>query len=145
MLRLGECDLALAGGVSESIHTFGIFASFNSQNALASHDDGSGPLLYAGGSFSRADGETVNGIARWDGTVWTGLGSGVNRQPVRALASYDDGQGNALYVGGDFGSVGGLASAYIAKYSCAPGLVFADGFESGTVSRWSQSVSSGSP
>ena len=39
MLRLGECDLAIAGGVSESIHTFGIFASFQSQGALASHDD----------------------------------------------------------------------------------------------------------
>lgn len=39
MLRLDECDLALAGGVSESIHTFGIFASFKSQGALASHED----------------------------------------------------------------------------------------------------------
>jgi 3-oxoacyl-[acyl-carrier-protein] synthase II len=39
MLRLGECDLAIAGGVSESIHTFGIFASFKSQGALASHSD----------------------------------------------------------------------------------------------------------
>ncbi len=39
MLRLNECDLAIAGGVSESIHTFGIFASFKSQGALASHED----------------------------------------------------------------------------------------------------------
>ena len=39
MLRLGECDLAIAGGTSESIHTFGIFASFSSQNALAMHQD----------------------------------------------------------------------------------------------------------
>ncbi|HUS37836.1 MAG TPA: beta-ketoacyl-[acyl-carrier-protein] synthase family protein [Pirellulales bacterium] len=39
MLRLGDCDLALAGGVSESIHTFGIFASFHSQGALATHED----------------------------------------------------------------------------------------------------------
>jgi 3-oxoacyl-[acyl-carrier-protein] synthase II len=39
MLRLGDCDLALCGGVSESIHTFGIFASFHSQGALARHDD----------------------------------------------------------------------------------------------------------
>ena len=39
MLRLHECDVALAGGVSESIHTFGIFAGFASQGALASHDD----------------------------------------------------------------------------------------------------------
>ncbi|MCE5266901.1 MAG: beta-ketoacyl-[acyl-carrier-protein] synthase family protein [Planctomycetaceae bacterium] len=37
MLRLGDCDLALCGGVSESIHTFGIFASFHSQGALAKH------------------------------------------------------------------------------------------------------------
>ncbi|MDB6093364.1 MAG: beta-ketoacyl synthase [Verrucomicrobia bacterium] len=39
MLRLGEVDLAICGGVSESIHTFGIFAGFKSQNALASHED----------------------------------------------------------------------------------------------------------
>ena len=39
MLRLGECDVALAGGVSESIHTFGIFASFKSQGAWPAHDD----------------------------------------------------------------------------------------------------------
>jgi len=39
MLRLGEVDLAVCGGVSESIHTFGIFAGFKSQNALASHED----------------------------------------------------------------------------------------------------------
>lgn len=39
MLRLGEIDFALAGGVSESCRTFGIFASFKSQNALAEHQD----------------------------------------------------------------------------------------------------------
>lgn len=39
MLRLGEVDFAICGGVSESIHTFGIFAGFKSQNALAAHAD----------------------------------------------------------------------------------------------------------
>jgi len=39
MLRLGEVDVAIAGGVSESIHTFGIFAGFKSQGALAVHED----------------------------------------------------------------------------------------------------------
>ena len=38
-LRLGEVDIALAGGISESIRTFGIFASFKSQGALAEHPD----------------------------------------------------------------------------------------------------------
>lgn len=39
MLRLGEIDFALAGGVSESCRTFGIFASFKSQGALAENPD----------------------------------------------------------------------------------------------------------
>jgi 3-oxoacyl-[acyl-carrier-protein] synthase II len=39
MLQLGEVDLALGGGVSESIHTFGIFAGFKQQGALACHTD----------------------------------------------------------------------------------------------------------
>jgi 3-oxoacyl-[acyl-carrier-protein] synthase II len=37
MLLLGEVDIALGGGVSEAIHTFGIFASFKAQGALATH------------------------------------------------------------------------------------------------------------
>jgi 3-oxoacyl-[acyl-carrier-protein] synthase II len=37
MLRLGEVDFALAGGVSESIQSFGIFAGFKSQGALGTH------------------------------------------------------------------------------------------------------------
>lgn len=39
MLRLGEVDVALAGGVSESTETFGIFAAFKAQGALGHHDD----------------------------------------------------------------------------------------------------------
>ncbi len=39
MLQLGEVDLAIAGGVSESPGTFGIFAGFKNQTALAAHED----------------------------------------------------------------------------------------------------------
>lgn len=39
MLRAGEVDVALGGGVSESIRSTGIFASFRAQNALARHED----------------------------------------------------------------------------------------------------------
>lgn len=39
MLRLGEVDMALAGGISESTGSFGIFASFKAQNALAAAED----------------------------------------------------------------------------------------------------------
>ncbi|MFP3983964.1 MAG: beta-ketoacyl-[acyl-carrier-protein] synthase family protein [Desulfurivibrionaceae bacterium] len=39
MLLLGEVDMALSGGISESTSSFGIFASFRAQGALAAHQD----------------------------------------------------------------------------------------------------------
>jgi 3-oxoacyl-[acyl-carrier-protein] synthase II len=39
MLKLDEVDLALAGGISESTGSFGIFASFKAEGALAVHQD----------------------------------------------------------------------------------------------------------
>ncbi|WP_339135845.1 MAG: beta-ketoacyl-[acyl-carrier-protein] synthase family protein [Candidatus Electrothrix sp. GW3-4] len=39
MLRLGEVDFALCGGLSECVGSFGIFASFRAQGALAEHED----------------------------------------------------------------------------------------------------------
>ena len=39
MLLLNEVDLALSGGVSECTGSFGIFAGFRSEGALASHPD----------------------------------------------------------------------------------------------------------
>ena len=39
MLRLGEVDMALCGGLSECVGSFGIFASFRAQGALAEHAD----------------------------------------------------------------------------------------------------------
>jgi 3-oxoacyl-[acyl-carrier-protein] synthase II len=38
-ILLDEVDMALAGGISESVQTFGIFAAFNAQGALATHED----------------------------------------------------------------------------------------------------------
>ncbi len=39
MLRLGEVDMAIAGGISECVGSFGIFASFKAQNALGYDED----------------------------------------------------------------------------------------------------------
>lgn len=39
MLQLGEVDMALAGGISESTESFGIFASFKAQGALGEADN----------------------------------------------------------------------------------------------------------
>jgi T5SS/PEP-CTERM-associated repeat protein len=89
--------------------------------AMTVFDDqqGGGPALYVGGSFSQAGGLTTNGIARWDGTSWSTVGTGmggVGSPRVEALAVYDDGTGPALYAGGRFTTAGGTSAPYIAKW-----------------------------
>ncbi len=83
--------------------------------ALTVFDDGSGPALYAGGYFVTARGAKANGIARWDGTSWSPLGTGMNGWPS-ALTVFDDGSGPALYAGGYFTTAGGAAANYIARW-----------------------------
>ena len=86
--------------------------------ALAVFDDGSGPALYAGGYFTTAGGVTVNHIAKWDGLVWSALGTGMGAtDTVNALAVFDDGSGPALYAAGRISSAGGVAAMNIAKWN----------------------------
>ncbi len=111
--------------------------------ALAVYHDGSGSALYAGGTFATAGGVTVNGIAKWDGTAWSALSgpSGTGTPGgVYALAAYDDSTEMALYAGGGLYAAGGVPSSRIAKWSCGPYTIFADGFESGDTQRWSRTV-----
>jgi hypothetical protein len=82
----------------------------NGVDALAI--DGSGNL-YAGGSFTKASGVSVNYIAKWDGSAWFPLGSGMDGS-VNALAI--DKSGN-LYAGGWFQYAGGVSANSIAKWN----------------------------
>ena len=91
-------------------------------HALITFDDGTGPALYAGGSFTTAGGVAVNGIARWNGTAWSAVGGGVagTFPDVAALAVYDsDGPGPGvarLHAAGFFTSAGGVAANNIASW-----------------------------
>jgi hypothetical protein len=91
----------------------GGFTRYNVQS-LRAFDDGTGEALYAGGMFVRAGGEAASHIARWNGTSWSAVRSGMNSS-VRSMAVFDDGTGPALYATGYFTSAGGRASSYIAK------------------------------
>lgn len=71
-----------------------------------------GTNLYVGGFFTNAGGVAVNNIAKWDGSNWSALGSGINGQ-VNALAV----SGTNLYVGGGFTSAGGVAVNGIAQWN----------------------------
>lgn len=76
-----------------------------------------GSDVYAGGFFHSVAGVTVNGIARWDGTSWhslrTGLGGGAYGFPG-ATSLYVNGA--SLYVGGEFTQAGSVAANHIARW-----------------------------
>ena len=74
-----------------------------------------GEALYAGGAFTTAGGQSANRIAKWDGSSWAPLGSGMNGI-VSALLVLDEGSGQALYAGGSFSTAGGSAARGIAKW-----------------------------
>jgi hypothetical protein len=79
--------------------------------ALAIH----GNDLYAGGDFTKAGGTATNRnpanrIARWDGTNWSALGSGMNTNVWAFAISGDD-----LYVAGEFTIAGGKPAARVAR------------------------------
>ena len=58
--------------------------------------------VYVGGSITGAGGLAANGVAKWNGTAWSTLGTGTNG-PVQALAARATGQ---LYAGGTFTATG---------------------------------------
>jgi len=79
--------------------------------AVASNGD-----LYVGGQFSNASGlATANGLARWNGSDWSEVGSygSGGGGKVNALAI----SGNDMWVGGTFSNAAGLAAAdAVARY-----------------------------
>jgi trimeric autotransporter adhesin len=93
-------------------------------STLAAFDDGSGsgPKLHAGGAFTAAGGVPAKHIAKWNGSSWSALGSGVSGSlspRVEALEVFDDGSGAgpALYAGGSFTTAGGLTANNLARWN----------------------------
>lgn len=89
-------------------------------HSLAVFDDGNGPALYVGGSFSAAGGEAARSIARWNGQHWSPVhnsdGLGISGFSVNSMRTFDDGSGPALYVGGSFTAAGGIPTQSVARW-----------------------------
>jgi hypothetical protein len=93
-------------------------------NSFATFDDGTGggPALFVGGDFLQAGNAAANRVAKWNGTVWSGLGAGAANGvsgEVHELAVFDDGSGSgpALYAGGSFTTAGGVTANRIARWN----------------------------
>jgi len=80
--------------------------------------------LVAGGDFTTAGGLPANRIAKWNGSEWSALGSGLNslvsglNPTVQALAVMPNGD---LAVGGSFTTAGGQVSTYFARWGVPTG------------------------
>lgn len=69
--------------------------------------------LVLAGKFTSVDGVAVNNIAKWNGSTWSALGSGVTSgSTIADLAVV----GSNLYAAGTFTSAGGLPASQIARW-----------------------------
>lgn len=86
--------------------------------------------LIAGGQFTSAGGIAASRIARWDGTAWSPLGSGMGSLPgiiVYALAVLPNGD---LIAGGGFSTAGGIGAARIARWNGSSWSALGSGMQS---------------
>lgn len=70
-----------------------------------------GTNLYAGGNFTNAGALQVNFIAKWNGTNWSSLGSGMDARVLSLLLVETN-----LYAAGDFILAGGGTANHVAKW-----------------------------
>ncbi len=87
-----------------------------------------GTNLYAGGQFTIIGGVAANNIAKWNGTVWSPLGSGTDYYIGGAGLKMMSG---ILYTGGRFTHAGGNAANYIAKWDGSAWSSFGTGINNG--------------
>jgi hypothetical protein len=87
--------------------------------ALAVHDNGSGPALYATGSFLRAGNTAARYLARWDGAAWAEVDGGLSSDGYSLLGDDPFGGGN-LYVGGEFSRTGSVPASRIGSLGPCP-------------------------
>lgn len=80
-------------------------------------------LLYAAGDFNRAGSVVANGIARWNGTQWSALGTGVGPRVVEngsnqpgAIYSVATAPNGHVYVAGRFTHIDGVAANGVARW-----------------------------
>ena len=110
-----DCAMAFQNGL------FPANALNGEVRAITFFDDGTGSALYVAGTFTTAGGVTVNRVAKWNGTTWSALGSGLTitsgTAAVNALVVFNDGTGAKLYAGGNFNRSGSTTINHVAKWT----------------------------
>jgi trimeric autotransporter adhesin len=85
---------------------------------LYSYDDGSGPALFATGSFTHINGVMVNKLARLRSGGWEPVGGGISSgdgTPI-VFAAYAEQGHNLLLLGGSFSTISGVPARSLAAW-----------------------------
>jgi len=109
---------------SELIATVG--GSFASRSILCLAYDSARNLLYCGGNFRTLNGDSLRGIAVYDGQQWRGLGSGIPSGAINSIVVLPDG---SLIVGGNFSTIGGITARSIARWNGTSWEALGDGVQ----------------
>lgn len=102
---------AVGGGLGTGV------TSTQEVRALVVHDDGSGPALYAGGSWNL--GSAPRYMARWRGNGWESVGGADFESSVSGLWSERDGEWQGLYAVGGFAWISGVPMRGVARWDGA--------------------------
>jgi uncharacterized repeat protein (TIGR01451 family) len=102
---------SLGSGIQYCFFSSGVCSSptTGTVNALAV----SGSTLYAGGNFTDAGGQEIEGLAAWNGSAWSQVGGNAIRVGSSVGTVYSlavNAAANTLYIGGSFDHVGGTVS-----------------------------------
>jgi hypothetical protein len=128
------CGLARWNGTTWSSVASNISSSTNfvTINAFAIYNNN----LYAAGEFTNIGGTVASNIAKWNGTTWSALGTGiqggqdvVHWGTVRTLQVFN----NELYAGGTFTNAGGIPAKNIAKWNGTSWAALGTGINTGTI------------
>lgn len=90
-----------------------------------------GTDIYVGGSFTTAGGVAAAAIAKWNGSAFSALGSGVNSD-VRDVVTAPNGD---IYAGGDLTIAGGITVNYVARWNGSQWSALGSGVTGTFVSR----------
>lgn len=88
------------------------FASFAPNGFIWSVKSDSSGNIYVAGDFTSIGGVSANRIAKWDGTRWSSLGSGLNGSVYTVTVS-----GSNVLVGGSFTTAGGSSANRVALWN----------------------------
>jgi hypothetical protein len=80
-------------------------------------DDGTGENMYLAGNFTQAGGVSANKLARWNGISFSAMGAGVQDDGAAiTFYGFDEGDGETLFVAGNFVEAGDTQVNYIARW-----------------------------